>query len=161
MRVIALFIDNIVLATFVLSIYFSIAYLVGEDFSIVAYLVSEDSPSVAYLIGVISRFLYWTALSFLSDNDLSGVAGIVIRILAFLYSPILISIWGTTIGKRALGLYVVRSNGARCGFWRALARQLAQILSTITLIGYLMVAFREDKRALHDLIADTVVVHRY
>lgn len=133
MRVIALFIDNVVIVSLVVLIWALFYALLGLD---IDNLDSGDDPS--------------------------GVTALAILIIYFLYSPVLIGIWGTTIGKRALGLYVVRSNGARCGFWRALGRQLAQILSGITLyIGYLMVAFREDKRALHDLIADTAVVHRY
>lgn len=75
------------------------------------------------------------------------------------YFTIAVAIWGQTIGKRALRLKVVRPDGSRVGFWRALARALAYYLSgIILLIGFLMVAFRKDRRALHDLICDTVVV---
>ena len=96
-----------------------------------------------------------------SDGDPSGVATLVNLILYFLYSPVLISKWGTTIGKRALNLYVVRNDGGRCDFWRALGRTCAMILSGLPFgIGYLMVAFREDKRGLHDLIAGTAVIRR-
>ena len=69
--------------------------------------------------------------------------------------------WATTIGKRAVGLYVLRPDGSKLGPGRAFARYWAPILSALILfIGFLMVAFREDKRALHDLICDTVVVKR-
>ena len=72
-----------------------------------------------------------------------------------------VSVWATTIGKRAVGLYVLRPNGSRLGPGRAFARYWAPLLSALILFaGYLMVAFREDKRALHDLICDTVVVKR-
>ena len=72
-----------------------------------------------------------------------------------------VSVWATTIGKRAVGLYVLRPDGSRLGPGRAFARYWAPILSALILFaGFLMVAFREDKRALHDLICDTVVVHR-
>ena len=58
-----------------------------------------------------------------------------------------------------LGMRIVRSDGRRVGIGRALGRELATVLSLILLLaGYLMVAFRNDKRALHDLIADTVVI---
>ena len=40
-------------------------------------------------------------------------------------------------------------------------RMLATIVSTLTLgVGYLMVAFREDKRSLHDLIVGTRVIYK-
>ncbi len=81
--------------------------------------------------------------------------------LCLLYAPVLIGIWETTVGKRCFKLYVVRSDGNRCGFWRALFRTFATIVSGLILfIGYLMVAARQDKRALHDLIADTAVIRR-
>lgn len=72
-----------------------------------------------------------------------------------------VAVWSTTIGKRLLGLYVRRPDGARVGWGRALARYWAPILSALLLgVGFLLVALRPDKRALHDLICDTVVVRR-
>ncbi len=82
-------------------------------------------------------------------------------LLGLVYDTALITIWATTLGKRAFGLYVVRSDGSRVGPGRALARHLATILSLLILgIGFLMIAFRRDKRGLHDLICDTVVIQR-
>ena len=102
-----------------------------------------------------SRLFRWDAEPALVLADL------IVIVVAFLYAPLLISLWSTTIGKRCLNLYVVRSDGGRCDFWRALCRTLAYILSFLTLgIGFLMVAFRADKRALHDLIAGTAVIQR-
>lgn len=71
------------------------------------------------------------------------------------------SVFGTTIGKRVFGLYVLRRDGAKISIWRALWRYIARHISgMIFLIGYLMVAFRKDKRGLHDLLADTYVVKK-
>jgi uncharacterized RDD family membrane protein YckC len=78
-----------------------------------------------------------------------------------LYHTVLITLWSTTIGKKPLGLYVVRKDGRRLGFWQSLARELLKIFFAFLLFaGYLVAAFREDRRALHDLIAGTVVVKR-
>ena len=77
------------------------------------------------------------------------------------YYTVGVSVWATTIGKKVCGLYVLRPDGSKVGVGRAFARSLAPILSALILfIGYLMAAFRQDKRALHDLICDTVVVKR-
>jgi uncharacterized RDD family membrane protein YckC len=58
-------------------------------------------------------------------------------------------------------LYVVRTDGSRVGIGRALARYLAYVPSAIILGGgFLMIAWRQDKRGLHDLICDTVVIRR-
>lgn len=80
-------------------------------------------------------------------------------LVTLLYHTVLVAYWATTVGKRLMGLYVLRTDGSRVGFARALARHLSTGLSSLILgIGFLMIAFREDKRGLHDLICDTMVV---
>ena len=77
------------------------------------------------------------------------------------YYILAVGLWGTTIGKRAFGLKVVNPQGVRPSMGQAAGRYFASYISAFILaIGYLMVAFRADKRALHDLIAGTWVVHR-
>ena len=69
--------------------------------------------------------------------------------------------WSTTVGKRIFNLYVVRTDGSKIGFWRALARCLCYHISGFPLAaGFLLIAFRKDKRGLHDLMCDTMVVIR-
>ena len=66
---------------------------------------------------------------------------------------------GATVGKMVLGLRVVDEQGNRISFLRATGRFFAKYISTIILfIGFLMAAFTERKRALHDIIAGTLVV---
>ena len=83
-------------------------------------------------------------------------------LLSLIYDTALISLFATTLGKRAFRLYVIRSDGSRVGPLRALARHLLTALSAAFTLGFifLVVAFREDKRGLHDLICDTVVIRR-
>ena len=93
---------------------------------------------------------------------------ITIPFLVLLYDTAFIALYGATPGKQVFGLYVVRADGSRIGWGRALVRHL---LTTLTLnlavitVGlgaliFLVVAFHPDKRGLHDLICDTVVVRR-
>ena len=82
-------------------------------------------------------------------------------VLNALYFAVGVSVWATTVGKRAAGLYVLRPDGGKVGFGRALARYFAGILSFLLFgVGYVMIALRHDKRGLHDLICDTVVVRK-
>ncbi len=68
--------------------------------------------------------------------------------------------YGATPGKMACKLRILRPDGSPLGYGRACGRFFAEMLSGFTLcIGYLMVAFDEQKRALHDRICDTRVVH--
>ena len=62
-------------------------------------------------------------------------------------------------GKRAVGLRVLRLDGSTAGWGRKLFRYLIS-LSTFYIIDLLMIAFRKDRSALHDLISDTIVVRR-
>ena len=76
-----------------------------------------------------------------------------------LYVTFFIGKYGATLGKMACGLKVVRPDRERVSYGRAFARYFAEILSGIILyIGYIMVAFDKEKRALHDHICDTRVI---
>ena len=75
-----------------------------------------------------------------------------------IYNTVLIGTWGTTIGKRALNVYVLDSNGNIPGIPLAFARSLATIVSTLIFyIGYLFI-LREDHRALHDHLVGTYAI---
>jgi uncharacterized RDD family membrane protein YckC len=55
----------------------------------------------------------------------------------------------------------VRPDGEKISYARACGRGFAELVSSIILgIGYLMVVFDEEKRALHDRICDTRVVRK-
>ena len=82
-------------------------------------------------------------------------------VIAAAYYTFSVSIWSTTIGKRVVGIYIFRPDGSSVGVMRAFCRYLAGHMSFLLLFaGYLMIAFRQDKRGLHDLLCDTVVVYR-
>jgi uncharacterized RDD family membrane protein YckC len=67
-----------------------------------------------------------------------------------------------TLGKMAIGIKVVRTDGDQITLARGVGRYFATIISGITLlIGYLMAAFTDRKRALHDMICDTLVVDKW
>ena len=80
-------------------------------------------------------------------------------LLEFVYSGFFLSRYGATPGKMALGIQVVRSDGTRVSFLRGGSRSLAEKLSAWLLyMGYLIAAFDDQKRTLHDHICDTRVV---
>ncbi|HET8764592.1 MAG TPA: RDD family protein [Rhodanobacter sp.] len=66
-----------------------------------------------------------------------------------------------TPGKLALGLRVTDACGRRIGFARATGRFFGKFVSGIILdIGYLLAAWTARKQALHDLLADCCVVRK-
>ncbi len=109
------------------------------------------------------------ALLFRSPDLLNGGEDTLIMMQAanFLLgtlAPLAYSTWflgkfGATPGKMALGLRVVSSDGSDIRYQRALGRGLMEWVSGIILcIGYLMAAFDEEKRTLHDRACDTRVI---
>lgn len=79
---------------------------------------------------------------------------------AWLYEALLTSSsWQGTVGKKVLRLKVTDEAGNRIGFGRATGRFFGKIISTLIMyIGFIMVAFTDRKRGLHDMIAGTLVM---
>ncbi len=97
----------------------------------------------------------------------SGAFQAVYYLLIFLAKPLYFagmesSASQATLGKMALGIKVTDEAGNRLSFGHALGRWFAAALSYITLyIGFLMAAFTDRKRALHDMVASTLVVDKW
>ncbi|MGB4600714.1 MAG: RDD family protein [Trichlorobacter sp.] len=73
----------------------------------------------------------------------------------------LTSKYQATPGKIACGLKVVTADGVRISGLRAIGRYFAEMLSSLIMgIGYIMVAFDDEKRALHDRICNTRVIYK-
>lgn len=79
---------------------------------------------------------------------------------------ILLYQYGQTIGKKLLFIKIVRSNGSRAGLRRIILLRvlLTGLLTGIPKIGGIIyfadiiLIFKTDRRCLHDIIADTIVI---
>ena len=99
--------------------------------------------------------------AYYSDEALWAAADSIMVVVGAVYYTVGVSVYSTTLGKRALGLYVLRRDGTKVSGLRAFGRHVATGLSALLLFaGYLMIAISSDKRGLHDHICDTVVVRR-
>jgi uncharacterized RDD family membrane protein YckC len=118
--------------------------------------------AAALIDGILVAVVSWIVTAILSAaGDDSGLIGGLITLVGAYgyYAGMESSSYQATVGKIALGIQVTDLNGNRISFWRALGRNLAEILSAlILLIGYIMVAFTAKKQGLHDMIAGTLVV---
>jgi uncharacterized RDD family membrane protein YckC len=98
-------------------------------------------------------------------------ASLVVALVALVYAPALMSRWGgRTLGKRALGIRVVRVDGERTGFWWSVVREVvlkqivfAGIAGGFTfglawLVDGLWPLWDDERRALHDLPVNSRVV---
>jgi uncharacterized RDD family membrane protein YckC len=81
-------------------------------------------------------------------------------LISFGYPIVFLGKWGQTLGKMAVGVKVVSPAGEPIGFGKATGRVLSEILTGFTIgIGYLMVLWDSERRALHDRLAGTRVVN--
>jgi uncharacterized RDD family membrane protein YckC len=82
-------------------------------------------------------------------------------IAAFLYYPVFeSSALQATPGKKLMGIQVGDSRGARISFRMATVRWIVACASaTLMFFGHLLAVFTRRKQALHDLVAETVVVY--
>ena len=117
------------------------------------------SYGAGFLIGTVGSgrsAMAWTGGTF---DSATCLLTLVLMALQVAYEVYFIGRFGATLGKMALKLKVVRPDGSPVSYMRALGRHFAKYLSAIILlIGYIMAAFDEEKRALHDRICDTRVV---
>ena len=103
-------------------------------------------------------------------NVLGGVLmGIVVLfVLAYaVYQLVLLHRNGQTFGKKMMNIKIVRNDGSRAGlgriFW--LRMFVPGLIGAIPFVGGLfglidpLFIFGEEKRCLHDLIADTIVIN--
>jgi uncharacterized RDD family membrane protein YckC len=66
-----------------------------------------------------------------------------------------------TIGKRCCGIVVTDLGGNRISFGRATGRYFGKFISSLTLmIGYMMAGWTRRKQALHDIMAECLVLRR-
>jgi uncharacterized RDD family membrane protein YckC len=81
--------------------------------------------------------------------------------LWLLYAPFLeSSALRATVGKKLLGIQVVDLQGNTITFRAAMIRSLMKLVSCVfAFLPYLLALFTDRKQALHDIVAETVVVY--
>jgi len=128
-RFLAVFIDGLILA--VVSMFYS-------PFITIAGFDAHDPTRVFVVFGIL------TGIGFL---------------VQMAYETWFIGRFGATPGKMVCHLKVVRPDGRPLTYQRSLGRFGAKAINPFTLyIGYIIAAFDDEKRALHDRICDTRVV---
>ncbi len=131
-RAVAIFIDSLVLTVVMFAIMFTIGFFIGGMLSNPESLATINNFGM--LFNVVMVWLYF-AVQESSEHQ-------------------------ATVGKRVMGIYVINRDEMRLTFAQATIRYFSKYLSSILMIGFIMAAFTKNKQALHDLIADTLVVNR-
>jgi predicted Zn finger-like uncharacterized protein len=126
---------------------------------------------VATLLDAVVVFILQVVLSFMlalagiaAGNGGSDELSILVMLfgytLSFAYYIFFTGYCGQTPGKMALRIKVINCDGSDIGYGRAAFREVVcKFVSGIILgIGYLMVAFDDQKQGLHDRMASTYVI---
>lgn len=150
-RVVAYFIDTIILLVLLGVLYFILSSVGIIDLAAISELVDES----AYQAGAGPG-----DAALMEANRQMGILYLGMFLMAWLYDALMTSSWiQATPGKAVFGLRVTDAYGGKIGFGRASGRFFGKIISGMIFnIGYLMVAFTARKQGLHDIIAGTQVV---
>ncbi len=94
------------------------------------------------------------------DRGLFSLVWLFTTTIGLAYYVVFTGACGQTLGKMALRIKVVRTDGGDLGYGGAFLREIpGKFLSGLILgIGYLMVAFDQHKQGLHDKIAGSYVI---
>lgn len=143
---------------------------------VAAYMIDAFVVGVAtWIVQIALMVIFFGAnMGTLSSNPeamFSGATGILFILAVYLvpiamavayYAAFHASSKQATLGKMAVGIKVVRTDGTRISMGRGVGRYFGFMLSSLIMgIGLLMAAFTERKQGLHDMICDTLVVDKW
>ncbi|MDD5571692.1 MAG: RDD family protein [Bacteroidales bacterium] len=152
LRLVAIIIDGLIIGAAKLIIIGPFLAVIGitaaRDFSDMKQECSSSACEIVSLIGP----LVGAAL----------IANFIVVIISWLYFALMeSSARQATIGKMALGIIVTNMNGEKVNFGQATGRYFGKIISGIILcVGYIMAGFTEKKQALHDIMANCLVIKK-
>jgi len=121
----------------------------------------------AFLLGIVNMAIFIPLSIFMPtspDNPMVVISFMPLLMLLQYAIPAAYDTWfigkyGATPGKMACKLKIVVADGSQVSYLRAFGRHFAKYLSAmILLIGYIMAAFDDQRRTLHDRICETRVV---
>jgi uncharacterized RDD family membrane protein YckC len=157
------------------------------DWSFLSLVLGVPFWIVAVIGGVVT-----TAIGRGRESTLAAVFltfGLFLFAFTIVYNIWMHGRWGQTLGKRALGMKVVRVDGSPVGYGRAILRWIVAVLpplllvfiilmsvvslvltgpfwvagtivsAVVAMMGYIVAGLRSDKRSLHDLVAGSRVTY--
>lgn len=129
--------------------------------------VDEGKPSLAdeyqffaYADGIVNgpnNITYFE--SFIRKFPMDALVGLLV--IPMLYYVLFEGLFGGTIGKLLTGIRVRRKDGGKISFLTAFIRFIGRSVSAlIFMLGYVLALFDKKHQALHDKIANTLVLRR-
>lgn len=110
----------------------------------------------AILIGVVGSILAGMGIGGSAGTYIGSIAAGLVYYLAFAYFN-----EGITVGKMALKMVVKTDNGGDVDQKTIMVRELLKVvLMPIAFISFIICLVNEDKKSIHDMIVDTVVLKK-
>ena len=117
---------------------------------------------ILFVVNTLVRVVAGLSAVAIEQEPFTGVTAFVMLLqtaVGISYTTFFLGKFGATLGKMALGLKVVVSDGTPVSYLRAFGRYWAYVLSCLTCtIGFIIAGFDREKRALHDHICNTRVI---
>jgi uncharacterized RDD family membrane protein YckC len=118
------------------------------------------SMMIFFILGFSDYTARMDAASF--KPELTIISTAIQLVITLGYPIFFVGKYDATPGKMICHLKIITSEGERVSYGRAAARMFAEMLSSLILsIGYLMAAFDDEKKTLHDIICNTRVIRTY
>ena len=119
--------------------------VVGVVFEALSVLIRDEKGSLFSLVNIGS------------EDGLMCWVGIM---LFWTYNIVMIKVFGATVGKMALGLRVIDDESNSPDWMTIIVREVVgKMISVIVLgVGFLIVIWDDKRQALHDKIAETLVI---
>jgi len=115
------------------------------------------------VVGSIFRLIAKPVFIFLdieSSGGLFSPDAIVSAVIFYVYFVLMTKFFHQTLGKMVFGLSVIDIKDGSLSWMDVLIREwIGRFISSWLLILYLIPAFHPKKQALHDIFADTAVIH--
>jgi uncharacterized RDD family membrane protein YckC len=117
---------------------------------------------LALLIDGIIVLVVGVLLAFILRNA-PGLSGGLIGLLAIAYYIVMVATQGATVGKMALGLRVVKTDGSPISWSESVIRNLLRIIDALPfayIVGAILIWTSPLKQRLGDRVANTVVIRK-
>jgi uncharacterized RDD family membrane protein YckC len=129
---------------------------------------------IGFIVFAVFRQMRMSAIG-VQGLSTGATTGLVLALVLLagigIWNIVLLVQYGQTVGKRFVGIRIARPDGTKAGFWRiflmrsllmSLVQRVLGVASPLLALGFVLadvlMIFREDRRCLHDVVADTIVV---
>ena len=96
----------------------------------------------------------------LNDSNMFAPVSVVTALIFYAYFVLMTRFFGQTLGKMVFGLRVISLKDQKLSWGAIMFREwIGRFISGTILILYVVVGFLPKKQGIHDLFADTTVIH--